>query len=442
MPPADPTPDDPALYRRIAWRLIPLLFVCYVFNYLDRSNVGYAQLQMKAWLGFSDVVFGLGAGILFVGYALFELPSNLMLVRAGIRRTLLRIMTLWGLASAAMMFVTTPTQFYVLRFLVGVFEAGFAPGVLFYLTLWFPARRRAQMTALFFMAFAAAPIVAGPIAGVVLSQFHGWYGLAGWQWLFLLEGLPTMLLGVLAFAWLPDGPAQARWLTPAQRQQVQAALAAEHAAAAPHGALAAGAGLGPVLRDRRVWLLGLVAMLVVMGIYALTFWQPTLLAATGLSLMQVGLAAVLPAAASIATMVAVGRRSDRLHERRGHFAVMALLGAAGLCALPWNLHAPAPALACLVLASVGLSGAFVVLWAIPAGFMAQRTAAMGIAAISTISAFGGLLAPLLVGGLKSATGGFVASFTVLGAALLLAALLMRFALPASATPGAAAQRPR
>jgi MFS family permease len=414
-------------YPRIARRLMPLLFVCYVFNYLDRSNVGYAQLQMKAWLGFSDAVFGLGAGIFFLGYALFELPSNLLLARAGIRRTLLRIMVLWGLASTAMMFVASPAQFYLLRFLVGVFEAGFAPGVLFYLSLWFPARQRAQMTALFFMAFAAAPIVAGPVAGVVLSQFHGWHGLAGWQWLFLIEGLPTVLLGVLAFFWLPDGPAQATWLTATQREQVQADLAAEGAHAPP-------LGLGSVLRDGRVWLLGLIGLLVVMGIYALTFWQPTLLASTGLSLMQVGLAAVLPAVASIVAMVVVGRRSDRLQERRGHFAVMALLGAAGLCALPWNLHAPGPALACLALAAVGLSGAFVVLWAIPAGFMAERTAAAGIALVSTISACGGLLAPLLVGGLKTATGGFVASFSLLGAALVLAALLMRFALPASALP--------
>lgn len=207
---------DDALFRKITWRLIPLLFACYVLNYLDRTNVGYAQLQMKDQLGFSDAIFGLGAGIFFVGYALFEIPSNLMLARIGVRATLLRIMALWGLTSAAMMFVSTPTQFYVLRFLIGVFEAGFAPGVLFYLTLWYPSRRRAQVTALFFMAYGAAPIVAGPIAGLTMTYLDGALSLRGWQWLFLLEGLPSVLLGIAAFLWLSNSPADAPWLSGAE----------------------------------------------------------------------------------------------------------------------------------------------------------------------------------------------------------------------------------
>lgn len=420
-------PDD-ALFRTITWRLVPLLFVCYVFNYLDRTNVGYAQLQMRDQLGFGDAVFGLGAGIFFLGYALFEVPSNLLLARVGIRRTLLRIMALWGLASAAMAWVSTPTQFYVLRFLVGVFEAGFAPGVLFYLTLWFPARRRAEVTALFFMAFAAAPIVAGPVAGLVMTYLDGALGWRGWQWLFLLEGLPTVLLGVAAWAWLPDSPAQAAWLSAPQRQRLQRLLDADQAPGA------ADDDVGRTLRDGRVWLLGFMAFLVVMAVYALTFWKPTLLTSMGLSVLQVGLLSAIPATVGVASMVWVGRRSDRMHERRWHFALPALGGAVGLVLTALATHSVALALLGLSLATAGLSAAFTVLWAVPGGFLSRRAAAAGIALISTISACGGLVAPLMVGVVRTATGGFALSLYLLAGALVLAALLMRFALPASALP--------
>lgn len=253
--------DDAALFRKITWRLMPLLCACYVLNYLDRTNVGYAQLQMKDQLGFSDAVFGLGAGIFFLGYAVFEIPSNLMLAKIGVRATLLRIMGLWGLASAAMMFATTPTQFYVLRFLIGVFEAGFAPGVLFYLTLWFPSRRRAQATALFFMAFGAAPIVAGPIAGLTMTYLDGVLALRGWQWLFLLEGLPSVLLGVIAFRTLSNSPAQAPWLSAAEKQRLARLLAEDQAA---HGATGRHT-FGAAMRDGRVWLIGFMSFLIILG---------------------------------------------------------------------------------------------------------------------------------------------------------------------------------
>ena len=434
-PPAPATsPDDDDLFRRITWRLIPLLFVCYVFNYLDRTNVGYAQLQMRDQLGFGDAVFGLGAGIFFLGYALFELPSNLMLARVGIRRTLLRIMALWGLASAAMAWVETPTQFYLLRFLIGVFEAGFAPGVLFYLTLWYPVQRRAGVTALFFMAFAAAPIVAGPVAGVVMTHLDGVAQLRGWQWLFILEGLPTVLLGVMAWLWLPDSPAQARWLSHVQQARLQHLLQAERAAqpADVHGAARA-------LRDGRVWLLGGIGFLVVLSVYALTFWQPTLLKGMGLTVLQVGLYSVVPAVVGVACMIAAARHSDRHRERRWHFAVLAVVGAAGLLTTAVATQSVALALFGLSLTSAGLSGAFTVLWALPGGFLAQRGAAAGIALISTVSAFGGLVSPLMVGMVRSATGSFTPSLVVLAGALLLAALLMLFAVPASALPRLRAQ---
>ncbi|OEZ30508.1 MFS transporter [Variovorax boronicumulans] len=420
--------DDAALFRKITWRLMPLLCACYVLNYLDRTNVGYAQLQMKGQLGFSDAVFGLGAGIFFLGYAVFEIPSNLMLAKIGVRATLLRIMGLWGLASAAMMFATTPTQFYVLRFLIGVFEAGFAPGVLFYLTLWFPSRRRAQATALFFMAFGAAPIVAGPIAGLTMTYLDGVLALRGWQWLFLLEGLPSVLLGVIAFRTLSNSPAQAPWLSAAEKQRVAHLLAEDQAA---HG----GAGrhtFGAAMRDGRVWLIGFMSFLIILGIYALSFWQPTILKSMGLSVLQIGFYSVIPAVAGIAANIVVGRHSDRHQERRWHFALGALAGAAGLALTTLFMHSPVAAVLCLALASMGISSAFTVLWAIPGSFMSKSAAAAGIALISTIGGSAGLVAPMMVGALKTLTGGFTASLYVLSGALVLSALLMLLALPRSA----------
>lgn len=420
--------DDAALFRKITWRLMPLLCACYVLNYLDRTNVGYAQLQMKDQLGFSDAVFGLGAGIFFIGYAVFEIPSNLMLAKIGVRATLLRIMGLWGLASAAMMFATTPMQFYVLRFLIGVFEAGFAPGVLFYLTLWFPSHRRAQATALFFMAFGAAPIVAGPIAGLTMTYLDGVLALRGWQWLFLLEGLPSVLLGIAAFRWLSNSPAQAPWLTATEKQRVARLLAEDQAA---HGA-AERHTFGAAMRDGRVWLIGFMSFLIILGIYALSFWQPTILKSMGLSVLQIGFYSVIPAVAGIAANIVVGRHSDRRKERRWHFAIGALVGATGLALTTLFMQSPLAAVLCLALASMGISSAFTVLWAIPGNFMSKSAAAAGIALISTIGGSAGLVAPMMVGALKTLTGGFTASLYVLSGALVLSALLMLMALPASA----------
>lgn len=420
--------DDAALFRKITWRLMPLLCACYVLNYLDRTNVGYAQLQMKDQLGFSDAVFGLGAGIFFIGYAVFEIPSNLMLAKIGVRATLLRIMGLWGLASAAMMFATTPMQFYVLRFLIGVFEAGFAPGVLFYLTLWFPSHRRAQATALFFMAFGAAPIVAGPIAGLTMTYLDGVLALRGWQWLFLLEGLPSVLLGVVAFRWLSNSPAQAPWLTAAEKQRVARLLAEDQAA---NGA-AERHTFGAAMRDGRVWLIGFMSFLIILGIYALSFWQPTILKSMGLSVLQIGFYSVIPAVAGIAANIVVGRHSDRRKERRWHFAIGALAGAAGLALTTLFMQSPLAAVLCLALAAMGISSAFTVLWAIPGNFMSKSAAAAGIALISTIGGSAGLVAPMMVGALKTLTGGFTASLYVLSGALVLSALLMLLVLPASA----------
>jgi len=419
--------DDDALYRKVSWRLIPLLCVCYIFNHLDRNNVAFAQLQLKDQLGFSDSIFGLGAAIFFVGYALFEVPSNLLMAHIGARATLLRIMVLWGAVSTATMFVATPMQFYVARFLLGVFEAGFAPGVLFYLTLWYPSQRRAQINGLFFTASAAAPILAGPIAGLTMTYLDGSGGLRGWQWLFLIEGLPSVLLGFVAYRWLTNRPTEAHWLAASEQRRLTDALHTEHASGQATGRQHH-QRFSAALRDPRVWLLSLVSFLIVAGIYALVFWQPTMLKSMGLSTLQIGFYSVVPALFGVASMLLVGRRSDRTHERRWHYTISAAVGAAGLSLTTRFMHDPVAAIACLSLAAAGISAAFAIFWAVPGSFLADKAAAGGIALISTLAGCGGVVAPMLVGAIKSATGGFTVSLYVLSGALVVSAPLLWLAL--------------
>lgn len=408
---------DDDLFKRIAWRLMPILFIGYIINYLDRTNVGYAQLQMRDTLAFGDAVFGLGAVAFFVGYMLFEIPSNIVLAKAGIRKTMLRIMLLWGVASMATTLVKTPEQFYAVRFLVGVFEAGFAPGVLYYLTLWFPADRRARANALFLMGFAVAPILAGPIAGLVMTHLHNWGGLQGWQWLFIVEGVPALLLGLACWRWLVDIPAQAHWLTPQQRQRVTLLLRQEGDLQSPAARWFDG------LIHPRTWGLGVVAFLLVCSIYAMTFWQPTLLRGMGLSLMQVGMAAVVPASCGAAAALWLGASSDRHGERAWHFCVAALAGAAGLALTSAFPEDVVGTLVGLSLATAGLSAAMTILWATPGEVLPRASLAASIALITTLNSFSGVVAPLMVARVKEATGGFALSFQVLAGGVVIAALV-------------------
>ncbi|MGR4871154.1 MFS transporter [Variovorax sp. LARHSF232] len=426
---------DSALFRKVAWRIIPVLFICYVLNYLDRTNIGYANLQMKELLGFTDAVFGIGASIFFVGFALFEVPSNMMLARIGMRATLMRIMVLWGLASTAMVFVTSPTSFYVLRFLVGVFEAGFGPGVLFFLTLWFPAQRRAQVAALFFMAFAAAPIVAGPLAALSMTYMDGWFGLHGWQWLFIIEGVPTVLVGIWVFFYLDNKPADARWLSEREKTRLAQLIAASQSTRTD-GERGNTESVS-AFRDPRVWLVGLMSFLITLGVFAMAFWQPTMLKSMGLTVMQIGFFSTIPAALGVVASLMVSRRSDRLQERRWHFAITAVLGAGGLCGTTFFMNNPAGALVCLSVSAIGISSAYALLWSIPGVFLQGRRAATGIAIITTMGASAGMVAPAMVGLVRTATGSFVPSLYVLSGCILLSALLMVLVMPRSSTIPAA-----
>ena len=312
-PPAASASEVDATYRKITLRLIPFLFACYLLNFIDRANIGFAQLQMKTSLGFSDAAYGLGAAMFFVGYLLFEVPSNLLLKRIGARVTIMRIMVLWGLASTATMFVTTPMQFYVLRFLLGVFEAGFFPGIVLYLTFWYPVERRGRVLALFITAQVAAAFVTSPVSGWILKNLHGWYGWEGWQWMFLIEGLPTVLLGLMVWFVLPNGPEQARWLTTRQREIVRRGLFVGGEAEAKHS-------FGAAFRDPRVYLLAFGAFVSGCAGYFLAFWTPTIIKELGVAdLQMIGLYAVIPNFFGIVAMVLYGRSSDRFNEQRKAF---------------------------------------------------------------------------------------------------------------------------
>jgi ACS family tartrate transporter-like MFS transporter len=316
--------SERAVLERVTRRLIPFLFVLYIVSYLDRVNVGFAALQMNQDLGFSAAVYGFGAGIFFVGYFLFEVPSNLILQRVGARLWIARIMITWGLVASAMMFIRDANSFYMVRFLLGVAEAGFFPGIVLYLTYWFPAAERAHTTALFMTATAVAGAIGGPISGALLS-LHSIGGLAGWQWLFLLEGVPAMLLGFAVLVYLPDRPTHAAWLAPGERAWLSDRLAREGAATHVAGSLRAGLLSGPV------WLFALLYLLLVMGVYGLSLWLPQIVAGFGrLNDFQIGLISAVPYLIAAVVMVRVAAHSDRVQERRWHVGVALLVGAAGL----------------------------------------------------------------------------------------------------------------
>jgi ACS family tartrate transporter-like MFS transporter len=418
---APPTSGDPAAVARAlakaSRRLIPFMFVLYVVAYLDRINVGFAALQMRQDLGLDEAVYGLGAGIFFVGYFLFELPSNLILARVGARLWIARIMVTWGLVSSAMMFVRGPASFYALRFLLGVAEAGFFPGMILYLTYWFPPLERARAVARFMTATAIAGVVGGPVSGALLG-LDGVAGLRGWEWLFLLEGLPAVGLGLVVLVYLPDGPAGASWLTPAERRALAACLAAEEGARRHHATTLRGA-----LLHGRVWLLGLLYFVLVNGVYGVSLWLPQIVKGlSGAPDLVVGIASALPYLFAALGMVAVGAHSDRTGERRWHVAGAAALGAAGL-AVAACIEAPLVALGALSLAALGIWSALGPFWALPTAILRGTAAAAGIALVNSIGNLGGFAGPYLIGLVKEATGSFAGGLLVLAGGLVAAGAL-------------------
>jgi len=345
--------DVEAVYSKIARRIVPFLILLFIVAWLDRVNVGFAKLQMLSALGFSESAYGFGAGIFYLGYLLFEIPSNLLMEKIGARKTIARITLLWGATSIATMFVRTPPQFYALRFLLGVFEAGLYPGVILYLTYWFPARRRARVLGLFMTAIPLAGIIGGPVSGWIMGAAAGSVGLANWQCLFLFEGIPSIVLGILTMFFVVDVPDQASWLTASEKQLVRIDLELDHREAGPRKHRFAEA-----LRVPQLWLLTLIYFCVVSANPTLGFYGPTIIGGFGVkSNRTIGLLSAVPYIVSMIGTVWVGRHSDRMLERRYHCALSCLCAAAGLVMIGWFATVPALAFVGLILGVTGVLAA-------------------------------------------------------------------------------------
>nr|WP_223283314.1 MFS transporter [Achromobacter xylosoxidans] len=412
------------MHRKVAWRLIPFLIFLFLLAWIDRVNVGFAKLQMLQDLRFSEAVYGLGAGIFFIGYFIFEVPSNLLLQRIGARKTLARITILWGLTSMAMAFVTTPTSFYVLRFLLGAFEAGFFPGVMLYLTYWIPAGRRGRINGWFMTSFGIAGIVGGPIAGLIMSGMDGVAPLRNWQWLFVLEGIPSVIAGLVVLAYLPDRPQQARWLSAAEKAALTAELDSERLDPGKHASFA------QALRLPALWLCTAAYFCIVGGNATLAFWMPSIVRELGVQgALNIGLLSAIPFILGTAAMVINGAHSDSTRERRRHCAGATLVGALGLSLTGAYIGSPVLAMGALSIAAIGVLGAFPVFWAIPAAFLTGTAAAGGIAFINSVGNLAGFATPFMMGWLKEWTGGVAAGLYVVAGMQLVAtavvALTMR-----------------
>lgn len=387
--------------RKASWRLLPVISVGYLLAYMDRINISFASLRMNSDLHFSATVYGLGAGLFFIGYALCEVPSNLLMLRFGPRRWLARIMLTWGLLAAGMMFVRTPLQFYVMRLLLGISEAGFFPGIIYYLTLWFPARMRARAVSRFYIALPLSSVVMGSLAGRLMG-LQGTFGLAGWQWLFLLEGLPSVFYSFVILRMLPDGPADAAWLADAEKTWLKKQLAADgEQAHLGHDASVVQALLSP-----KVWLIGLFFFGALTCNYAYNFSAPAILqSVTGWDIAQVGYLVAGFGVAGALAMLLVGANSDRIGERTLHCIVPSCVVAAAFLIAsfgqpPWLVVLSLAVSFCASMAMLGPG------LAVPTQFLAGRAAAAGIAAMNTITMFSGFVGPYWMGVMKDATGSY------------------------------------
>ena len=407
-----------AIYARVTWRLLPFLILCYVVAYLDRVNVGFARLQMLSDLHFSETVYGLGAGMFFIGYFLFEVPSNLFLHRVGARLWIARIMITWGIVSASFMFIRTPASFYILRFVLGIAEAGFFPGIILYLTYWFPSERRAQMVALFM----AAPPLAESSAdrsrdGSCIVRRQERFG--GWQWLFLLEAVPALIVGVAVLLYLDNGIRSAKWLSDAEKSFLEERIAQDRSAAAPHASLA------HVFSDRRLWLLCLIYFCCVMGHYGLTFWMPALVQSAGVSgTLRIGLFTAIPYSGAVVAMVLLGANADRRRERRWHAAIPMTIGAIFLSLSALAGTHTALAMVCLTIAAAGVLSSGALFWSLPTAFLGGVAAAAGIAAINSVGNLAGFVSPYVVGWLKDLTHSTEAGMFAVSAVLIVGAGLI------------------
>ncbi len=413
--------NEQLVWRKVERRIVPLLFVLWLVNFLDRVNVSFAAIDMSSDLGLDPATYGFGAGIFFIGYILFEMPSNMMLRRFGARVWLTRIIVTWGLVSLLQAFVVGPKSFVLVRFLLGVAEAGFLPGMLYYLMQWFPSRHRAQVIGKIMAANMLAMVVGAPLSAAILGM-HGLFGLAGWQMIFLIEGVPAILLGGVAYAVLSDEPKDATWLDEEERGWLQAQMAADRAVASRHGV----EDFGAAVRQPIVWLLGCLYFMVGMGFFGVTMWLPQILKQMyGGSATTIGLLSAIPYLLGAIAMVVNGRHSDATLERRWHLAMPLAIAATGLLA-----GAFADGLAAYLLVAVAIIGIGAVLsvfWSIPSAFLTGPAAAAGLALVNMISGVSGFVSPFMVGLIRGRSSDFgpvlVFMAVCLGASALLGVIL-------------------
>jgi MFS transporter, ACS family, tartrate transporter len=423
--------------RKVTLRIVPFVMLLYFIAFIDRVNIGFAALTMNKDLGFSPSVFGVGAGIFFLGYFLFEVPSNLVLDKVGARIWIARVMITWGLISGAMAFVKGANSFYALRFLLGAAEAGFFPGIILYLSYWFPARQRAAVTAIFMAAAPLSTVLGSPVSGALL-EMHGLLGLSGWQWMFIVEAIPALLLGVVVLFYMTDRPEQAKWLRDDERTWLVSAMnteAAKRSGSASHS-------IWRGLADLRVIALSLVYFGTSAGLYTLGIWAPQIIKEFGLSSLQIGFLNALPGIVAIVVMVLWARHSDRTGERTWHVVGACVLAAAGLL-LAGLAGTVVAVLLALTLVNIGISSAKPPLWSMPTMFLSGSAAAAGIATINSIGNLGGFVGPAMIGWIKDLTGSFqgglyfVAGLVVLSAVLTL--VLARSQRNSAATAAALSQ---
>ncbi|MCA8107665.1 MFS transporter [Burkholderia sp. AU36459] len=420
------------LYRRIALRVIPFLFLCYVVNFVDRVNIGFAKLQFLQDLGLSEAVFGSATAIFFISYAAFEVPSNLVLARIGASRTLMRIMVLWGLCTVAQMFVTGSVSLYVVRFLLGAAEAGFFPGLILYLSYWFPDTVRARVNSVLLLAVPVAGMIGGPLSGWIMAHMQDAMGMRGWQWLFLIEGLPAIALGLVALLMLSDRPEQAAWLSPADRRALLRDLDADRAAAVVgHD----GARVLDIVRNGRVLGLAAIYFCVYVGMGTVTFWSPTVLKAAGVSSVSgIGWLSGLISVFTMIGNVAIAWSSDRYGERRWHTVACMLVTACGLLLLRFSVGHVWITVTLLAIAQLCAFTVPIVFWTIPAAQLTGRAAAAGIAAISMLGSLGGAFSSWLVGALFVRTGAPYAGFGVVAGLLVVGSVLVTSLVPRTLPP--------
>lgn len=402
---------------RVNRRLIPLFIIIYVINFIDRVNIGFAALQMNQELKFTPEIYGFGAGIFFIGYFLFEVPSNMVLARVGARYWLARIMVSWGLVAGAMMFVSSPFSFYTIRFLLGVTEAGFVPALLVYLGQWYPERQRASAIASIWSATAIAIIIGGPVSGLLL-QMHGILGFSGWQWMFFVEAFPAVVLGVLLVFLLTDSPERATWLTAEQRQWLTSTLAAEEN---ERRRKSARTNFSDAFREPRVWALSLTYMCLGIGFFGITFWLPQVIRQlSGLSPVQTSFVSAVPFVFAVVAMVLAGRHSDRTGEHRWHVVTGALTAALGF-ALSGIVSDPIAALVGTTIGAMGLWSIIAIFWQIPGQFLTGAAATAGVAIINSCGSIGGFIGPYMVGWIRGQTTNFGISMIAISIALVIAA---------------------